>query len=124
MRGKKMGLFYRKKDTKDEKKKLSTYVSGAVRQFAMTFARGDLYKDADYTGDVLKEESSFAEQAFAVFMNNLETDEDGNVLNYKYSETRAAQYIRAYFDRDYKVVPPLEDWEVALYPVSKESYSK
>jgi hypothetical protein len=41
-------------------------------QFAMSFARGDLVKDIDYAGDVLKEESSFAEQAFAIFMNNLE----------------------------------------------------
>ena len=51
---------------------MSSHVSGDVRQFAMSFARGDLVKDIDYTGDVLKEESSFAEQAFAIFMNNLE----------------------------------------------------
>ena len=78
----------------------------------------------DYTGEILKEESSFAEQAYAIFMNNLEIDENGNVLNYKYSENRAAQYIREYFDKDFKVVPPFEDWEVELYPVSKESYCK
>ncbi len=57
-------------------------------------------------------------------MNNLETDENGNVLNYKYSEKRAAQYIRSYFDQDFTVVPPFESWEVALHPVSKESYTK
>ena len=119
-----MGLFDRKKDTKDEKKKLSTYVSGAVRQFAMTFARGDLYKDADYTGDVLKEESSFAEQAFAIFMNNLELDAAGSVINYKHSEQRAAQYIRSYFDSEYTVEPPFESWELELYPVSREFYMK
>lgn len=46
----------------------------------------------DYVGD-LQEESSFAEQAFVVFMNNLEYDEAG-VTNYKQAEYRAAQYIR------------------------------
>ena len=108
--------------------KLSQYVCGAVRQFSLWFAKGSLgyplLNGIDYTGEILKEESSFAEQAFAIFMNNLETDEEGNVLNYKYSEHRAAQYIRAYFDKDYKVAPPFEEWEVELYPVSKEFYSK
>ena len=123
-----MRLFDRKKETKDEKSKVSNYVSGAVRQFAMSFARGDLgnplLKDIDYTGDILKEESSFAEQAFAIFMNNLELDGTGNVLNYKYSEQRAAQYIRSYFDREYTVEPPFESWELELYPVSREFYMK
>ena len=108
--------------------KLSKYICGAVRQFSLWFAKGSigypLLNGIDYTGEILKEESSFAEQAFAIFMNNLEIDENGNVLNYQYSEKRAAQYIREYFDKDYKVIPPFEDWEVELHPVSKESYSK
>lgn len=108
--------------------KLSHYVSGAVRQFSLWFAKGSLgdslLSGIDYTGEVLKEESSFVEQAFAIFMNNLETDETGNVLNYKYSEKRAAQYIRSYFDNSYVVEPPFESWESELYPVSKASYMK
>jgi hypothetical protein len=108
--------------------KLSKYVCGAVRQFSLWFAKGSLgyplLEGIDYTGEVLKEESSFAEQAFAVFMNNLETDENGNVLNYKYSEKRAAQYIRSYFDSSFTVDPPFESWEVELHPVSKDSYVK
>ncbi len=108
--------------------KLSKHVCGAVRQFSLWFAKGSLgyplLNGIDYTGEALKEESSFAEQAFAVFMNNLEIDENGNVLNYKYSENRAAQYIRSYFDQDYTVIPPFECWEVALHPVSKDSYAK
>lgn len=108
--------------------KVSEYVCGAVRQFSYWFAHGTLgyplLRDIDYTGEILKEESSFAEQAFAIFMNNLEIDEDGNVLNYKYCECRAAQYIRSYFDDDYIVEPPFETWEVELYPVSKESYQQ
>jgi len=108
--------------------KVSKYVCGAVRQFSLWFAKGSLgyplLDGIDYTGEVLKEESSFAEQAFAIFMNNLEIDENGNVLNYKYSENRAAQYIRSYFDKNFTVVPPFETWECELYPVSKEAYAK
>lgn len=108
--------------------KVSKYVSGAVRQFSLFFAKGTLgyplLKGIDYINEDLKEESSFAEQAFAVFLNNLEVDEEGVVLNYKYCENRAAQYIRRYFDSSYSVEPPFERWEMELHPVSKESYSK
>lgn len=108
--------------------KLSTYVSGAVRQFSYWFAHGTLgyplLEGIDYTGEILKEESSFAEQAFAIFMNNLETDGEGSVTNYQYCEQRAAQYIRSYFDADYRVEPPFEFWETELHAVSKNSYQK
>ena len=40
--------------------------------------------------------------------------EDGSVVNYKYCENRAAQYIRRYFDRNYEIVPPIEPWEYDL----------
>lgn len=108
--------------------RVGKHICGAVRQFALYFAKGTLgyplLKGIDYTGEVLKEESSFAEEAFAIFMNNLNVDEDDNVLNYKYCENRAAQYIRRYFDSSYTVDPPFETWEVELQPVSKESYCK
>lgn len=108
--------------------KVSTYVSGAVRQFSYWFAHGTLdyplLDGIEYTGEILREESSFAEQAFAIFMNNLELDEYGSVLNYKYCEHRAAQYIRRYFDSDYKVEPPFAVWETELHVVSKDSYQK
>ena len=108
--------------------RVSEYVCGAVRQFSLWFAKGTLgyplLKDIDYTGEILKEESSFVEQAFAIFMNNLEVDEEGNVLNYKHCENRAAQYIRNYFDGNYIVEPAFEAWETELQPVSKESYVK
>ncbi|MBD5529805.1 MAG: hypothetical protein HDR02_15600 [Lachnospiraceae bacterium] len=108
--------------------RVSTYVSGAVRQFSYWFAHGTLdyplLEGIKYTGEILQEESSFAEQAYAIFMNNLELDEDGSVLNYKYCEHRAAQYIRNYFDSDYKVEPPFDFWETELYAVSKDSYQK
>ncbi len=108
--------------------KVSEYVCGAVRQFSYWFAHGtlggSLLDGIDYTGEVLKEESSFAEQAFAIFMNNPEVDEEGNVLNYRYCENRAAQYIRRYFDSAFTVDPPFEEWEIELHPVSKDSYAK
>jgi len=55
------------------------------------------------------------EQAYAIFANVIEMDDDGNLLNAKYAEKRAAQFIRNYVDKDYVVEPPLEGWEVELY---------
>lgn len=108
--------------------KVNKYVCGAVRQFSLWFAKGTLgyplLEGIDYTGEILKEESSFAEQAFSIFMNNLEMDDNESITNYKYCENRAAQYIRAYFDRSYAVDPPLEMWECELYPVSKQFYAE
>lgn len=107
--------------------RVSRFVSGAVRQFSYWFAHGTpgypLLEGIDYLGAV-REESSFAEQAFAIFINNLEVDEEKGVLNYKYCERRAAEYIRSYFDGDYKPDKPFEDWECELHPVSRDSYSK
>lgn len=108
--------------------RVGKHICGAVRQFSLYFAKGalghPLLKGIDYTGEVLREESSFAEEAFAIFMNNLDVDEDGNVLNYKYCENRAAQYIRRYFDSGYTVDPPFEAWEMELQPVSKAFYNQ
>ena len=51
--------------------KVSPYISGAVRQFAYWFAHGTLghplLEGVEYLDDTLKEESSFAEMAFAIF---------------------------------------------------------
>ena len=52
---------------------------------------------------------------YAIYINVLELDEHGNVLNAKHAEHRAAQYIRSYVDRDYSVTPPFDDWEVHLH---------
>lgn len=104
--------------------KISPYISGAVSRFSYWFAHGTLgyplLEGVPYVGEILLEESSFAEQAFAVFMNNLEVDQDGAVTNYKYCEQRAAQYIRRYFDRTYEVTPPFLDWELELHSFQRE----
>lgn len=98
---------------------VNPHISGAVRRFAYWFAHGTLghplLDGVDYLDDTLKEESSFVEMAFAIFMNNLELDGAGNVTNYKFCERRAAQYIRRYFDLSYSVDPPFEPWELELY---------
>lgn len=104
--------------------KVNKFVRGAVRQFSYWFMHGtigaDLLKGIEYLSD-LKEESSFAEQAFIVFMNNLEYNETG-VTNYKQAEYRAAQYIRSYYDAAYVVEPPFEQWEMEGDPVSSKGW--
>lgn len=60
-------------------------------------------------------EPSAIEQVFAIYANVIELDNAGKVLNAKYAEKRATDYLRAYCDPSFKVDPPFEDWEVALY---------
>lgn len=100
--------------------RVSNSLSGAVRKFSYWVAHGTvgypLLEGIDYVAD-MKEESSFIEAAYAVFMNNLELDESGRVLNYKYAEKRAAQYIRQYYDAQYAADPPFEAWETKLYEI-------
>lgn len=81
-------------------------------------------KEIDYLGENMREEPSYVEQAFAVFLNNLEFDAEENTLNYLYSENRVAQYIRQYYDSNYMVETPFEPWELELNTVSKVAYNK
>ena len=96
--------------------KLSESFSGALRTFAYFMASGTHYQ---LTGiDYLKlygEEPSAIEQVFAIFANVIEMDEKGEVLNAKYAEKRATDYLRSYCDPNFKVEPPYEDWETELY---------
>jgi|GEM_PF-2137812 len=57
---------------------------------------------------------SALEQAYATYINVLELDEDGSVLNAKHAENRAAQSILQYVTGK-PVEPPFEDWEVMLH---------
>ena len=109
-----------------ESMKVNPYIKGAVRQFSYWFAHGtlgdgEILRDVDYLS-LLKEESSFAEMAFTVFMNNLEYGIDG-IKNYKQAEMRAAQYIRQYCDPSFIITPPLESWETDTSPVSKSHWN-
>ncbi|MEO7692077.1 MAG: hypothetical protein ABIS51_22525 [Sphingomonas sp.] len=96
--------------------KLSSQFSGALRTFAFWIANGSvghpLLEGIDYT--CIFEEPSALEQAFAIFANVIELNENGDVLNAKWAERRAAQYIRQYVTGE-APEPPLEDWETDLH---------
>lgn len=96
--------------------KLSNSFSGALRTFAYFIASGTHYqlKGINYL-DLFGKEPSAIEQAFAIFANVIELDKNGIVINAKYAEKRAVDYIRSYCDPNFKVQPPYEDWETELY---------
>ncbi|URZ07496.1 DUF7677 family protein [Clostridium felsineum] len=98
-------------------KKLSNSFSGALRTFSFWIVNGTvgypLLDGIDYS--CIFDEPSMMEQAYAIFANVIEMDDDGNVLNAKYAEKRAAQFIRSYVDDDYIIEPPLKELEVKLY---------
>ena len=84
--------------------KLSHSVSGAFQTFSYWIANRSvgqpILDGIDYS--CVFEEPSALEQAYAIFANVLEFDEEGTVLNAKEAERRAAQHIRSYVDRAYK----------------------
>ncbi len=96
--------------------KLSESFSGALRTFTYFIASGTHYqlKGVEYL-KLFGEEPSAIEQAFAIFANVIELDENGTVLNAKYAEKRATDYIRSYCERGFNVEPPFEDWETELH---------
>ncbi|RYZ93475.1 MAG: hypothetical protein EOP47_29475 [Sphingobacteriaceae bacterium] len=96
--------------------KLSKSFSGALRTFSYFMASGTQYtlKGVNYL-ELYGEEPSAIEQVFAIYANVIELDTNGEVLNAKYAEKRATDYLRAYCDSTFKVDPPYEEWETALY---------
>jgi hypothetical protein len=90
--------------------KLSNSFSGALRTFAYFMASGtqNTLKGVDYLS-LYGEEPSAIEMVFAIFANVIDLDETGNVLNAKYAEKRATDYLRSYCDPNFKVSPPYED---------------
>lgn len=97
--------------------KLSEQVRGQLRLFAFLLANHTL--DIETIGELdyseIFSEPSILEMAFAIWSNNIEIDDQGNVLNSGYPEKLAAQYIKSFFDQDYKVEPPFESWETELH---------
>lgn len=91
-----------------------------VRQFVYAVVNGtlqvDLLGDLEYR-DIVADagDASAVEQAMAIFLNVLTTDDEGFVTNAGEAEFRAAQYIRSYIDRGYVVEPPFEDRETELH---------
>ncbi len=96
--------------------KLSNSFSGALRTFAYFLSSGTHYQlnGIDYL-ELYGEEPSAIEMAYAIYANVIELDSDGNVLNAKYAEKRAVDYIRSYCDPSFIVEPPYEDWEIELH---------
>ena len=96
--------------------KLSNDFSGALRKFAYFMASGSHYmlEDVEYL-DLYGSEPSAIEMVFAIFVNVMELDEEGNVLNFTYAQRRATDYLKSYCDQSFKVSPPYKDWEMELY---------
>lgn len=97
-------------------KSLSPSFSGALRTFAYFMASGTHYnlEGVDYLS-LYGSEPSAIEQVFAIYANIIKLDEDGTVLNAKYAEKRASDYLRAYCDPTFNVTPAYEGWETELY---------
>jgi hypothetical protein len=95
---------------------LSPSVSGAIRTFSFWMANGTvglpLLEGIDYS--CIFSEPSALELAYAIFINVLEVDDNGAVLNAKHAERRAAQSILQYVTGKL-VEPPFEDWEICLH---------
>jgi hypothetical protein len=96
--------------------KLGHSFSGALRTFAYFMSSGthDLLQGVDYLA-LYGTEPSAIEQVYAIFANVIELDADGRVLNARYAQKRATDYLRAYCDPDFNVEPAYEDWELALH---------
>lgn len=84
--------------------KLSKSFNSALRKFAYFLSSGNHYnlKNIDYIS-LYGEEPSAIEQVYAIFINVLELDEAGTVLNAEYAEKRATDYLRAYCDRNLRI---------------------
>ena len=68
------------------------------------------------TYDKNTDHAQLLETVYAIFMNNLELDENGEVLNAKYAEHRAAQYIKQWCIKEYIAEPTFEgSEELELY---------
>lgn len=97
--------------------KLSPSFSGALRTFSFWIANGTvglpILEGIDYT--CIFREPSALEQAYAIYANVIELDDQGRVTNARHAERRAAQWIRSYVEPSYRVKPPFEPWEVQLH---------
>lgn len=106
--------------------KLSDDFKHCLRHFVYYYTNGTLpyvigdesiLMDIDYR-EMLKTEASLVEQAFAIYANNIEMDNQGKVLNDTHAMKRAAQWIRLVCRNEgenYEVKPEFEDWETYLH---------
>ena len=99
--------------------RLSESVKSEGRLFAFYLGNGtlggDLLAGYNYLDPADPGLGSALEMAFAIFLNVLETDRAGEVVNGAAAQARAAQYLRSYCDASFVVEPPFEDWETQLH---------
>ena len=108
--------------------RISHGASGAIRRFAGWVGRGSVgyplfdggkpqgHPDQEPYWHWLHDEASAMETLFAVFVNNLELDEDGEPTNEKYAERRAATFLYRYITRELPPgEPPVSGEESNLY---------
>lgn len=102
--------------TLEENMKLSHSFSGALRTFAYFMASGSHHqlKGVDYLS-LYGSDPGAIEMAYAIYANVIELDEHGNVLNAKYAEKRAVDYLRMYCDPTFVPEKPYEEWETTLH---------
>ncbi|MFI0899088.1 hypothetical protein [Streptomyces sp. NPDC020983] len=98
---------------------LSPGTSGAFRRFAGWLAHGSLghpmLEGVDYWEE-LRESPSQAEICFAIFANVLELDEQGEPVNAKHAERRAATWLYKYCKGELPPgEPDIEPWECVLH---------
>ncbi|MFC8720928.1 hypothetical protein [Kitasatospora sp. NPDC057198] len=98
---------------------LSPGASGAFRRFAGWLARGSvghpMLEGVDYWEE-LRDSPSQAEICFAIFANVLELDEEGEPVNKKYAERRAATWLYRYCTGELPPgEPDIEPWECDLH---------
>ncbi|WP_316838305.1 hypothetical protein [Pedobacter nutrimenti] len=96
--------------------KLSKSFNSAFRKFAYFLSSGNHHnlEGINYLA-LYGEEPSAIEQAYVIFINVLEMDDEGTVLNASFAEIRATDYLREYCDKHFVAEPPYKDWELALH---------
>lgn len=96
--------------------KLSNSFKSALRKFTYFMASGthSMLEGLNYT-ELYGNEPSAIERVFAIYINLIEMDEDGVVINDEYAQRRATDYLRSYLDSVFEVQPPYEDWEIELH---------
>ena len=101
--------------------KISKNFRKCLFEFVRLYSSGDLANFADENKfaninyrEEMKTEAAIVDVIFAVYLNNLELDAAGNVLNQHKAVERAAQVILYTFNADYLLDPELEEWELSL----------
>ena len=100
--------------------KISEDIKGAVSGFIIDLCKG-LMEDERWDWDLEECDWEYYKKCFAdpgilrttiaVFMNNLEIDENGTVSNYEDASFRGFQYFRRCCDKNYEL-NNFTDWEL------------